>query len=103
MVVTSPGEPWEAGPSAAELAAALRRWPGITDLTLLGVCNAASTLAPLATASLKRLTSLTLRAFEVGLHGHGSPCKRHHASAPCMLRLFVWGQFFKDSALLPHA
>ncbi|KAG1666698.1 hypothetical protein FOA52_013610 [Chlamydomonas sp. UWO 241] len=64
VVVTSPGEPWEAGPSAAELAAALQRWPSVTELTLMGVCNAASTLAPLATAALKRLTSLTLRAFE---------------------------------------
>ncbi|KAG1666699.1 hypothetical protein FOA52_013611 [Chlamydomonas sp. UWO 241] len=55
-VVASPGS----GFSAAELTAALRCWPGITELTLR-VCNAASTLAPLATASLTSLKSLSLR------------------------------------------
>ncbi|KAG1666701.1 hypothetical protein FOA52_013613 [Chlamydomonas sp. UWO 241] len=56
-VVASPGS----GFTAAELTSALRCWPGITELMLSHVLNAASTLAPLATASLTRLKSLTLR------------------------------------------
>ncbi|KAG1671990.1 hypothetical protein FOA52_013363 [Chlamydomonas sp. UWO 241] len=46
---------------ADELAAALRLWPRIRDLTLLNVSNAAATLQPLATAELSRLTKLTVR------------------------------------------
>ncbi|KAG1666687.1 hypothetical protein FOA52_013599 [Chlamydomonas sp. UWO 241] len=57
-VVASP----VSGFSAAELTAVLRCWPGVTDLTL-HVSNAASTLVPLATTSLTRLKSLTLREF----------------------------------------
>ncbi|KAG1675592.1 hypothetical protein FOA52_014180 [Chlamydomonas sp. UWO 241] len=50
-----------AGFSPAELTGAITRWPGVRHLTLLGVCDAASTLAPLATASLADLESLTVR------------------------------------------
>ncbi|KAG1671991.1 hypothetical protein FOA52_013364 [Chlamydomonas sp. UWO 241] len=44
-----------------ELTTALRRWPRIHDLALLNVSNAAATLQPLATATLSRLTNLTVR------------------------------------------
>ncbi|KAG1679525.1 hypothetical protein FOA52_011126 [Chlamydomonas sp. UWO 241] len=56
QVVASPSS----GASAIDLASALLRWPAVRDLTLLNVSDAAS-LAPLSTASLARLTSLTVR------------------------------------------
>ncbi|KAG1669883.1 hypothetical protein FOA52_002409 [Chlamydomonas sp. UWO 241] len=49
--------------TAEAVSSALQRWPGVKDLTLLGLDtdSAAATLAPLATADLGRLASLTLR------------------------------------------
>ncbi|KAG1674385.1 hypothetical protein FOA52_012911 [Chlamydomonas sp. UWO 241] len=55
-VVASPRD----GFSAADLTAALRNWPGVVHLTLLAVGDA-STLRPLATATLMRLACLTVR------------------------------------------
>ncbi|KAG1666567.1 hypothetical protein FOA52_000534 [Chlamydomonas sp. UWO 241] len=55
-VVASPAT----GFSAVALSAALRLWPRTRELTLLGVSDT-SVLAPLATASLAGLTSLTVR------------------------------------------
>jgi hypothetical protein len=82
-VVASPG----LGFSAAELTAALVRWPGVRDLTLLavsdaGVMSGAAQLQPLATASLAGLTSLTVR--QVGaLHALSMPCSRCMAVGFC--------------------
>ncbi|KAG1679526.1 hypothetical protein FOA52_011127 [Chlamydomonas sp. UWO 241] len=56
QVVASPSS----GASADDLASALLRWPAVRDLTLLNVTGAAD-LAPLSTASLAGLTSLTVR------------------------------------------
>ncbi|KAG1664764.1 hypothetical protein FOA52_013616 [Chlamydomonas sp. UWO 241] len=50
----------EAGFTAEHLKSALVRWPNATHLALLGVSSAAD-LAPLTTASLAGLTSLTIR------------------------------------------
>ncbi|KAG1666690.1 hypothetical protein FOA52_013602 [Chlamydomonas sp. UWO 241] len=61
--VASPGY----GFTAADLTAALRNWHGVTGLTL-HVFND-NNLEPLATASLTRLTSLTLREFRAGAWG----------------------------------
>jgi hypothetical protein len=55
-----------AGASADDLASALLRWSAVRDLTLLNVSDAAA-LAPLSTATLPGLTSLTVR--QVGVHG----------------------------------
>jgi hypothetical protein len=63
-VVASPAS----GFSADALTAALLRWPAVHHLTLLAV-KIASDLAPLATASLSGLTSLTVR--QVGA-AHGA-------------------------------
>jgi hypothetical protein len=62
----------DGGATAGELRRALACWPAVEDLTLLNV-SSASDLAPLATASLDGLTSLTVR--QVG--------------APCTCRLFT--------------
>ncbi|KAG1679521.1 hypothetical protein FOA52_011122 [Chlamydomonas sp. UWO 241] len=56
QVVASPSS----GASAPDLAAALRRWPAVRDLTLLNV-SGATDLSPLSTATLAGLTSLTVR------------------------------------------
>jgi hypothetical protein len=60
-VVASPSS----GFSAAELTAALKIVPGVRDLSLLGVSNAAVAL-PLAAATLTRLESLAVREVGVG-------------------------------------
>ncbi|KAG1674399.1 hypothetical protein FOA52_012926 [Chlamydomonas sp. UWO 241] len=49
------------GCTDADLTAALRRWPRVFALTLLGVSSAAVSLQPLATATLTRLKKLTVR------------------------------------------
>ncbi|KAG1656424.1 hypothetical protein FOA52_009639 [Chlamydomonas sp. UWO 241] len=56
QVVANP----RSGASAIDLASALRRWPAVRDLTLFHVSDATD-LAPLSTASLAGLTSLTVR------------------------------------------
>jgi hypothetical protein len=61
VAVASPAE----GFSKEGLSRALALFPGVRDLTLLR--SEPSSLAPLTTASLAGLTSLTVR--EVGLHG----------------------------------
>ncbi|KAG1658042.1 hypothetical protein FOA52_014354 [Chlamydomonas sp. UWO 241] len=55
-VVASPGS----GASANDLQSALLRWPHVVDLTLLNV-GSTSDLAPLSTATLAGLASLTVR------------------------------------------
>ncbi|KAG1674836.1 hypothetical protein FOA52_015224 [Chlamydomonas sp. UWO 241] len=59
-----------AGFWANDLKCALLRWPGVHDLTLLGMQNVASAVAslkPLTTSSLAGLTSLTFReVFQPG-------------------------------------
>jgi hypothetical protein len=76
-VVASPSS----GFTAAELTAVLLRWPSVRDLTLLAVSGAE--LAPLATASVAGLTSLTVR--QVGRmgawHAHADPS---HACSSCV-------------------
>jgi hypothetical protein len=84
-VVTSPSS------GAYDLAAALLRWPAMRELTLLNV-SVATDLAPLSTASLAGLTSLTVR--EVGgmderhAHGRHANCMARSSSrsAACMHR-----------------
>jgi hypothetical protein len=71
-----------AGFSAAELTAALARWPSVRDLTLLGVIDA-SDVQPLATASLAGLTSLTVRQVRMAFCARRMA--RAHSSLPPML------------------
>jgi hypothetical protein len=69
--ITRVGSP-SSGFSAADLTTALRLWPGVRDLTLLGVQGQdASNLQPLATASLAGLTTLSIRQV-----GSRSPTRR---------------------------
>ncbi|KAG1670670.1 hypothetical protein FOA52_010945 [Chlamydomonas sp. UWO 241] len=68
-VVTSPSSRF----SAAQLIHALSNWPGVRDLTLLGV-SGDSDLQPLATVSLAGLTSLTVR--QAGLWEDGGTLPR---------------------------
>ncbi|KAG1674415.1 hypothetical protein FOA52_012942 [Chlamydomonas sp. UWO 241] len=66
-VVASPRD----GFSAADLTVALRTWPRIVDLTLLGVINPTVNLGPLITSTVARLTRLTVREA----HGPGVPAE----------------------------
>jgi hypothetical protein len=80
QVVASPSS----GASTKDLASALLRWPAVRELTLLNVGDA-TTLAPLSTASLAGLTSLTVRqevgtAMRMGMHGR--PTRARMARAP---------------------
>jgi hypothetical protein len=85
-VVASPAS----GFSPDALTAALLRWPAVHHLTLLAV-GGASDLAPLATASLSGLTSLTVR--QVGA-AHGArtavawrSCCAHACRPPACMQL----------------
>jgi hypothetical protein len=66
------------GFSAGDLKRALLRWPSTRDLTLLNV-SSAYVLLPLSTASLARLTSLTVRQVTCMAHGGAwaQRCARH--------------------------
>jgi hypothetical protein len=77
-VVASPSE----GFSAAHLTDALVRWPAVRDLTLLLNVGGGADLAALATTSLTRLTSLTMRQTV----GHTA----HHGHDAAAHALFAW-------------
>ncbi|KAG1667451.1 hypothetical protein FOA52_012206 [Chlamydomonas sp. UWO 241] len=65
------------GFTSAVVTRALVLWPGMVHLTLLSV-RSASVLLPLATASLARLTSLTVRQVGMGAHASCSQATRRH-------------------------
>ena len=73
--ITRVASPRQEGFSAADLTIALRQWPAVRNLTLLSVGSAAA-LAPLSTASLAGLASLTVRQV-----GHASPHAHGRANA----------------------
>ncbi|KAG1668762.1 hypothetical protein FOA52_006015 [Chlamydomonas sp. UWO 241] len=79
QVVASPGS----GASANDLQSALLRWPHVVDLTLLNV-GSASDLAPLSTATLAGLTSLTVR--------QARPPAGVQPLAACRRSAASWGQ-----------
>ncbi|KAG1669967.1 hypothetical protein FOA52_016228 [Chlamydomonas sp. UWO 241] len=72
------------GANANQLRSVLLRWPGVRDLTLLDV-GSASSLAPLSTASLAGLTTLTVRE----LLGPGSSADVKVAAALALASLSV--------------